>query len=164
MTETTVQDYLPARIWLMKTEPDTFSFNDLEKRPQQSELWDGVRNYQARNLMRDHMKVGDTVLFYHSNANPSGIIGEASIVKAAVPDLSALDKKSEYFDPKATPDNVRWVAVTVGKPVRYKNFIALDELRKNEKLAGMLVTRPGQRLSIMPVSENELKIIRKLSQ
>lgn len=156
--------YLPCHIWLMKTEPDVFSFEDLQNRPLQQEKWDGVRNYQARNFMRDNMKVGDTVLFYHSNAQPSGIVGEAQVVIAASPDLTALDSGSEYFDPKSTPEDVRWCAVTVGRPKPYKNFVSLDVLRHTKGLEDLLLLRRGQRLSILPVREDELKIIRRLGE
>lgn len=162
MTKKTVQDYLPAAAWIMKTEPDVFSFDDLEKRPGKKEKWDGVRNYQARNFMRDHMQVGDVVLFYHSSTDPAGVVGEARIVAAATPDLTALDKKSAYYDEKATKDDVRWCAVTVGEPMRYKKFVSLESMRRTNDLKSMLLLRPGQRLSIQPVSAAELVVIRKL--
>lgn len=160
----TLADYLPATVWLMKTEPDVFSFEDLTKRPGKMEKWDGVRNYQARNFMRDEMKVGHRVLFYHSSTAEPGIVGEAAIVKAAEPDFTALDSKSEYFDEKATRENPRWVAVTVGKPKAFKKFVPLSLLRHEQKLKDMLLLRPGQRLSIQPVSEKEYQHILTLSQ
>lgn len=155
---------IPKRIWLMKTEPDVFSFADLELRPGQKEKWDGVRNYQARNFMRDDMKLGDTVLFYHSNASPPAIVGLAEIVGSAEPDLSALDPKSEYYDPKATKQNPRWVAVTVGKPRAFARPLALGELRSEPALESLLLLRKGQRLSILPVSETEFSVICRMGR
>jgi len=148
----------------MKSEPDVFSFCDLEKRKDQKEQWDGVRNYQARNFMQNEMNVGDTVLFYHSNANPSGIAGLAEIVEEAKPDLTALDPKSEYFDPKATFEMPRWYAVTLGKPKKFPKFISLSEMREHKQLEDMLLLRKGQRLSILPVSLNEYNFILQLAQ
>jgi predicted RNA-binding protein with PUA-like domain len=143
----------------MKTEPDVFSIEDLVKRPGQSEMWDGVRNYQARNFMMNDMKVGDLVLFYHSNAEPSGVAGVAEIVKPAQPDPSAWNSASEYFDPKSTPENPRWYCVTVGKPRPFRRFVALDELKNHAALKDMLVLRKGQRLSIQPVLPSEFEFI-----
>ncbi|MBM3383428.1 MAG: EVE domain-containing protein [Betaproteobacteria bacterium] len=145
--------------WLMKSEPDVFSLHDLVGRPGQRELWDGVRNYQARNFMMNEMKVGDLVLFYHSNAEPSGVAGVAEIIEPARPDPSAWDKKSEYFDPKSTPENPRWYCVTVGKPRPFKSFISLEELRQHAELKDMLVLRKGQRLSIQPVTPAEFECV-----
>lgn len=162
MKQKSVSEYLPANIWLMKTEPDVFSISDLEKRG--TEKWDGVRNYVARNFMRDEMKVGDKVLFYHSNANPSGIVGEAEIVKGAEPDVTALSPKSQYYDPKATKEDPRWVVVTVGKPKRYAHIISLEMLRECDELSDMLVLRKGQRLSILPVSKEEYAVVKRLAQ
>jgi len=148
-----VDSYLPTHYWLMKTEPNAFSFPDLLKCKQ--EFWDGVRNYQARNFMRDHMHLGDKVLFYHSNANPSGIAGICEVVKAASPDATALDPKSKYYDPKSTKDKNRWCAVTVGRPKAISKFLTLNDLRNDPILSKMLVLKRGQRLSIMPVSKQE---------
>jgi len=156
----TVQDYLPTQFWLMKTEPSVFSFDDLEKK--QSEFWDGVRNYQARNLMQQNMQVGHKVLFYHSNATPTGIAGVCGIIAPAAPDVSALNPKSDFYDAKATKENPRWFGVTVGKPVRFKKFVTLEEMRHEPKLKEMLLLRKGQRLSIQPVSKEEFNIILEL--
>lgn len=152
------------RIWLMKTEPDVFSFADLCARPGRRELWDGVRNYQARNFMRDDMRVGDTVVFYHSNAEPSGVAGLASIVGEAVPDPSAWDPSSPYFDALAKPDEPRWLAVTVGNPQPLPAFVSLAALRAEPRLAGMALLRRGQRLSILPVSDDELSLILEMAR
>jgi len=143
----------------MKTEPDVFSIEDLVRRPQQTELWDGVRNYQARNFMMNDMKVGDLILFYHSNAEPSGVAGVAEVVAPAQPDASAWNPKSEYFDPKSSPENPRWYCVTVGRPRPFKKFIALDDLRAHAPLKDMVVLRKGQRLSIQPVQPEEFEYI-----
>ncbi|MEY2988456.1 MAG: hypothetical protein RJB13_1977 [Pseudomonadota bacterium] len=148
--------------WLMKSEPEVFSLQDLCQRPDQQELWDGVRNYQARNFMLNDMKKGDLVLFYHSNATPSGVAGIAEVVKEAQPDPSSWDPRSEYYDPKSTPDNPRWFCVTVGKPRAFKRFITLDDLRARSELSDMLVLRKGQRLSILPVQPNEFDVVVKL--
>jgi predicted RNA-binding protein with PUA-like domain len=156
-------DYLPSRIWLMKSEPDVFSFFDLEQRDGQVEQWDGVRNYQARNFMQKDMQEGDKVLFYHSNATPPGIAGIAEVVEKAKPDLTALNPKSEYYDSKATLDNPRWFAVSIGKPQKLPKFVSLTELRKCHEIKDMLLLRKGQRLSILPVSQAEFNIILQLS-
>ena len=148
------------RYWLMKTEPDVFSLDDLLNRTE--EFWDGVRNYQARNFMRDDMRVGDKVLFYHSNANPSGIAGICEIVKEALPDVSALNAKSEYYDASSTKENIKWFAVTVGKGKPFKRFLSLQELKVQPELKDMLVIKKGQRLSIQPVTKDEWTFICKL--
>ncbi|MCA2960760.1 MAG: EVE domain-containing protein [Silvanigrellales bacterium] len=161
----TVAEYLPCRNWLMKTEPDVFSFDALVALVATGavgERWDGVRNYQARNLMRDEMRVGDRVLFYHSNAEPPGVVGVARVVEAASPDLSALNPASPYFDPKATPENPRWVCVTIGAPTRFPCYVPLERLREEPLLAGMLLVRPGQRLSVLPVDDEEFNVIARL--
>lgn len=147
------QSYLPTNYWIMKSEPGSFSFPDLLERKE--EFWDGVRNYQARNFMRDNMHVGDKVLFYHSNASPSGIAGICEVVKTASPDPTALNPKSKYYDPKSTKENNRWCAVTVGRPKPIKKFLTLNDLRDDPILSKMLVLKRGQRLSVLPVSKQE---------
>jgi predicted RNA-binding protein with PUA-like domain len=146
----------------MKSEPDVFSLQDLVVRPGQRELWDGVRNYQARNFMMNDMAVGDAVLFYHSNADPSGVAGIAEVVESAQADPSSWDPRSEYFDPKSTPAHPRWFCVTVGRPQIFKQFVSLDELRRHDALKNMLVLRQGQRLSIQPVQQDEFEYIVRL--
>lgn len=148
--------------WLMKSEPDVFSLQDLVSRPDQRELWDGVRNYQARNFMMNDMKKGDLVLFYHSNATPSGIAGTAEVVEEAQPDPSSWDPASEYYDLKSTPEKPRWFCVTVGKPKVFRRFVSLDDLRAQRELADMLVLRKGQRLSILPVEPKEFETVVQL--
>ncbi len=147
--------------WLMKSEPDVFSIDDLKSK--KDSLWDGVRNYQARNFMMNNMQLGDTILFYHSNAEPPGIAGLAKVSHLAVPDPSQFDKKSEYYDPKATPEKPRWFGVSVKFVKKFKALIPLDELRHNKDLQNMLVIKKGQRLSIQPVTKSEFDVIQKLA-
>lgn len=147
------------RYWLMKTEPDVFSFDDLKRRPNKTEPWNGVRNYQARNFMRDGMRVGDLVLFYHSNAKPPGVAGLAEIASKAYPDETQWDAKSEYYDSKSTRDNPRWFLVDVRWKADFKRFVSLDELRENPDLEGLLVIKPGQRLSVQPVEKHHFECI-----
>ncbi len=148
--------------WLMKSEPETFSIKDLEQCENKTEFWDGVRNYQARNMMRDEMKLGDMVLFYHSNCTPPGIAGIATVAKEACPDATALDPNSKYFDPKASKDNPRWFAVEVKFVEKFPELIALNELRENPTLKNMKLLAKGNRLSITPVSEKEWHSILKM--
>ena len=157
-----IAEYLPARYWLMKTEPDVFSFDDLLSSPKQITFWEGVRNYQARNFMLNDMCLGDQVLFYHSNAKPSGIVGLAEVVSSAQIDTSAFDLNSQYFDPKSSKESPRWWAVAIGKPRKFETYLSLDTLRSVEELKGMLLLRNGQRLSIQPVAEAEYQVILRL--
>lgn len=144
----------------MKSEPDEFSFDDLIKT--KTVPWFGVRNYQARNMMRDLMKVGDDVLFYHSSCAEPGIAGFAKVASQPYPDPTQFDKKSKYHDPKATPENPRWMLVDVAfaKTARY---ISLTELRTHAALADMVILKRGNRLSITPVTLAEWKAIQKLA-
>lgn len=136
----------------MKSEPDAFSIVDLEA--MERSAWDGVRNYQARNFMRDEMQRGDLVLFYHSNAEPPGVVGLAEIVSdAAYADPTAFDSTSKYFDPSSDPDNPRWMLVDVGFVAKFPRMISLEQLRSDRSLASMLVCQRGQRLSIQPVDK-----------
>jgi predicted RNA-binding protein with PUA-like domain len=146
--------------WLMKSEPDEFSIDDLAAAPKQTTPWFGVRNYQARNYMRDHMKVGDGVLFYHSSCEVPGIAGVAKVASAAHPDLSQFDRKSEYYDPKAKRDAPRWMLVDV-KLAKKTRVMPLDEMRGYRELARMVVLKRGNRLSITPVTDDEWKFILK---
>lgn len=145
--------------WLFKSEPVTFSIDHLQQSPHQTTYWDGVRNYQARNMLRDDIKVGDLAFFYHSNCTPPGIVGIMKIVKAGYPDLTSLDKKSHHYDPKSTSDNPRWYGVDVQFVKKFKRVITLDELKTHPQLGNMKVTRPGNRLSITPVTEEEYKFV-----
>ncbi len=150
------------RYWLMKSEPDEFSIDDLAAAQKQTTNWFGVRNYQARNFMRDDMKVGDRVLFYHSSCPQPGVYGIAEVARAAYPDPTQFDPKSDYYDPKSTRANPRWVHVDV-KLVRKTRPILLDELREHKGLADMVVLRRGNRLSITPVQPAEWKLIMTLA-
>jgi len=142
----------------MKSEPDEFSIDDLAKAPKQSTTWFGVRNYQARNFMRDHMKVGDGVLFYHSSCPVPGIAGIAKVASKAYPDASQFDRKSDYYDAKSKRENPRWMNVDV-KLVSKTRLMPLAEMKDYEELAGMRTLRPGNRLSITPVTEAQWNFI-----
>jgi predicted RNA-binding protein with PUA-like domain len=148
--------------WLMKSEPAAFGIDDLERRPDQTEPWDGVRNYQARNLMRDHMKAGDPVFFYHSNCEVPGIVGIARIVREAYPDFTALDPEHKHYDPKSTESEPRWCMVDVRFVRKLKRTIALTELKDRPELDGFALIRRGNRLSVMPVSEAQWEFILSL--
>jgi predicted RNA-binding protein with PUA-like domain len=148
------------RYWLMKSEPDEFSIDDLHAAPDQSVAWYGVRNYQARNFMRDVMRVGDGVLFYHSSCDVPGIAGIARVASGAYPDESQFDRKSEYYDPKSRREEPRWMLVDVALE-RKTRVMPLDEMRSYRELADMVVLKRGNRLSITPVSEREWKLILK---
>lgn len=146
----------------MKSEPDVFSFDDLKKRPKKTEPWNGVRNYQARNFMRDEMKLGDLVLFYHSSCEVPGVAGIAKVNSLPYPDETQFDKKSEYYDPKATRENPRWFLVDVTFSKDLKKFVSLEEMKKHKELAGMRLLQKGNRLSILPVASKEFEFIEKL--
>ncbi len=148
--------------WLMKSEPDVFGIDDLASRPQQTEHWDGVRNYQARNMLRDQMQVGDQVFFYHSNCKEPGIVGIAKIVRAGYPDHTAFDPDSKYYDPKSDPDNPRWYMVDVHFVRKLKRTITLEELKQQPALEEMPLVRRGNRLSVMPVSAEHWRMILEL--
>ena len=138
----------------MKSEPDAFSLDDLRARPGQAELWDGVRNYQARNFMRDEMKRGDGVLFYHSNCAEPGVVGLARIASdTAAVDPSQFDPKSAYHDPKSTPENPRWVAATVQFVAALPHPVSLQAIKEDPELSQMRVAQRGMRLSIQPVEK-----------
>ncbi len=147
--------------WLMKTEPDVFSIDHLKSKKTSS--WDGVRNYQARNFMRDEMKKDDLVLIYHSSCATPGVAGVATVSKESHPDLSALDKKSEYFDPKATKEEPRWYMVEVKFKAKFDRVISLKELKEQSALKDMTILKKGNRLSITPVSPKEFDYILDLA-
>ncbi len=151
------------RYWLMKSEPSVFGIDDLAKRPKKTEPWNGVRNYQARNFMRDDMKRGDLVFFYHSSCPQPGIAGVMKISRNAYPDETQFDAKGEYFDPKATRDNPRWVNVDVTL-VRKTPLIGIQELRSHPELASMQILKRGNRLSITPVTADEWEFIASLTE
>ncbi len=148
--------------WLMKSEPDCFSIDDLKKN--KVERWDGVRNYQVRNMMRDQMKKGDKALFYHSSAgDETGVVGEMEIIKEAYPDSTQFDPKSDHPDPKSKPENPTWLAVDVKFVRKFKTPIYLKELKLDPTFLGMVVTQKGSRLSVTPVSKKHFENILKMS-
>jgi predicted RNA-binding protein with PUA-like domain len=147
--------------WLMKSEPAEVSIDDLAKRPKKTVPWFGVRNYLARNYMRDQMKVGDGVLFYHSSCPEPGIAGLAEVASAAYPDETQFDPKGKYFDPKSTRENPRWMNVDV-KLVKKTALLPLAQMRETPSLASMIVLQRGNRLSITPVTDAEWKAVVKL--
>jgi predicted RNA-binding protein with PUA-like domain len=136
----------------MKSEPDVYSYAHLEAAPKQTTLWDGVRNYQARNMMRDEMKVGDLILYYHSNTKPPGVVGVARVVKEGYPDPTQFDPKDSHFDPKSQEANPRWFVVDIQAVAALKSHVSLDDIKANGKLADMAVVQRGQRLSVQPVA------------
>ena len=152
---------MAKRFWLMKSEPNTYSIDDLERDGRTH--WDGVRNYQARNFMRDDMRVGDEVLFYHSNANPPGVAGLARVVRTGYPDHTARDPKSKYFDPKASDADPRWYMVDIEFVAKFDEFVPLATLRETPGLEEMLVTKKS-RLSVQPVAEKEFEIVKRLGR
>lgn len=143
--------------WLMKSEPDVYSIDDLAR--DGKTMWDGVRNYQARNFMRDQMQAGDLVFFYHSNAEPSGIAGIAKVVGKPYPDPTAFDKKDIHFDPKSKKEAPTWYLVDVAFVKKLKRLLALDEIKKIKGLEGMLLLQKGSRLSVQPVSQAHWDIL-----
>ena len=149
------------RYWLMKSEPDVYSIDDLER--DGSTYWDGVRNYQARNLMRDEMKLGDGVLYYHSNSKPPGIAGLAKVSRESYPDPTQFDEKSKYYDAKSSRDDPRWFLVDIEYHSTFPEPLSLPFLREQEDLEGMALLRKGQRLSVQPVSASEWRTVCKLA-
>ena len=144
------------RYWLMKTEPSTFSIGDLKSRPDQTDAWNGVRNYQARNMMRDEMKRGDRVFIYHSSCAEPGIVGIARIVREAYPDPSAFDPRHAYYDPKSKPDAPRWLMVDVKFERKFRRTLSLTELKERaDALDDFVLLRRGNRLSVMPVTQTQ---------
>ncbi len=146
--------------WLMKSEPEDYSIDDLKR--DKREPWDGIRNYQARNFMRDEMTKGDEVFFYHSNCKEPGIVGIMTVASAAYPDPTQFDKRSKHYDPRSDPDNPRWLLVDVKYRRKLKRNISLTELKAQKSLEGMILTRKGNRLSIMPVSRQHWNRILKM--
>lgn len=152
-----------ASHWLFKSEPDAFSIDDLRAMKGKRDHWDGIRNYQARNLMRDKMKKGDLGFFYHSSCKVPGVVGVVQVVKEAYPDHTAWDPESPYYDAKSSADNPRWLMVDVKFVKKYKAVITLQQLRQTAGLEDMVLLQKGSRLSIQPVSEAQWAIIEKLS-
>jgi predicted RNA-binding protein with PUA-like domain len=148
--------------WLMKSEPSSFSIDDLGKAPAKTTHWDGVRNYMARNFMRQ-MRVGDRVLFYHSSADPPAIVGIARVVREAYPDHTSFDPKDRHFDPRSTPAKPYWYMVDIKLEKKFKSALALPALRQVKKLIGMELLRKGSRLSVQPVRPAEWDVIMTLA-
>lgn len=150
--------------WLLKSEKDVFSIEDLEKAPQKTTSWDGVRNYQARNYMRDSMKKGDLVFYYHSNSEPSAIAGIAEVVKEGFPDSTAFDPEDSHFDPKSKRDAPTWYMVAIKHVETFEKPLSLEMLKNIEGLENMMLLQKGSRLSVQPVSESEWNVVVKLSK
>ncbi len=151
------------KYWLLKSEPDVFSLEDLKNCPNQTEPWDGIRNYQARNLMRDEMKVGDQAFFYHSRQAEPAIVGTVKVVREAYPDHTSWDPTSKYFDEKSSPENPRWLMVDVQFESEFSRPVTLKELRSIPELKEMFLLRKGMRLSVQPVTEEEFQLILALA-
>ncbi len=152
---------MPRRYWLLKSEPDVFSFGDLRAAPRRTTGWDGVRNFEARNLLRDRLRKGDGVLFYHSNADPPGIAGTAEVVREGYPDPTQFDPKSAHYDPAAKPENPRWFQVDVKYAKAFPAAVTLEQIRKAPLLKRMALLRRG-RLSVQPVTGAEWKLLLKM--
>lgn len=146
--------------WLIKSEPSAYSIDDLAREGHTA--WSGVRNYQARNFMRDSMKVGDVCLFYHSSTIPPGIVGIARVSKNSYPDFTAFDKKNPHFDPKSKKENPTWYMVDVGFVEKFTKMVTLDELKAEPRLVGMRVVARGSRLSVQPVSKKDFDLILRI--
>lgn len=155
---------MTRRYWLFKSEPDVYSWDDLVQDRNRTTLWDGVRNHQAKNLLRDEMKVGDGVLFYHSNANPQEIAGIATIVREGYPDPSQFDRESPYHDPKATPEAPRWYSVDIRADRAFQHRVTRPELKARDDLEGLMLLKKGARLSVQPVAPEHWKIITRLGK
>lgn len=147
------------RYWLVKSEAGCFSWDDLWKSPRRTTFWDGVRNYQARNMLRDQFRKGDLVFFYHSSADPTAIVGVCEVVREGYPDHTAFDASEQHFDPKSDPDKPTWYMVDLRATERFARPLTLAELRQIPGLEGMELLRRGSRLSVQPVSEKEWKIV-----
>lgn len=152
---------MPKRYWLMKSEEDVYSIHDLEK--EGTTHWEGVRNYEARNIMRDEMQVGDGVLFYHSNANPPGVAGLARVARTGYPDHFAFDEKSRYHDPRSDPENPRWFMVDVEFVEAFPEIVSLEEIKGTTELEEMTLVKRA-RLSVQPVEKAEFDLVKKMGR
>jgi predicted RNA-binding protein with PUA-like domain len=153
---------MARRYWLMKSSPDTYSIRDLERDGRTH--WDGVRNYTARNSMREDMRVGDLVLFHHSNADPPGVAGIARVCREAYPDSTAFDRRSKGYDPKSSEDRPRWVMVDVEFVERFENVVSMDTMRATRGLEEFPLLRRGQRLSVLRITRRQFEIVRRLGR
>uniref|UniRef100_A0A7S0TDJ2 Thymocyte nuclear protein 1 n=1 Tax=Elphidium margaritaceum TaxID=933848 RepID=A0A7S0TDJ2_9EUKA len=152
------------KYWLMKSEPDAFSIDDLKAKGSNSEHWDGIRNYQVRNMIRDEIQCGDEALFYHSNCKPPGVVGSMVVCRECYADHTAFDKTEKYYDPKSDPNNPRWFMFDVRFQNKFNRFISLNELKQAKELQTMRILQRGNRLSITPITKNEYEIICKMGQ
>ena len=155
---------MAQQFWLFKSEPDVFSLADLQSSPKKTTCWDGVRNYQARNLLRDAMHPGDGVLFYHSRVEPMVVAGTARVVRGGYPDPSQFNAKSRYFDLDANPETPRWFAVDIQYESTFPHPVTRDDLREVPELADMMLLKRGSRLSVQPVSPLQWKVICRLGK
>ena len=152
------------RYWLVKSEPDCFSWDDLMQAPGRTTCWDGVRNYQARNFMRDGMKKGDLVLFYHSSAEPNAVLGVAEVVREAYPDHTQFDPKEDHFDPKSDAASPTWIMVDLKAKEAFRRPVTLAELKKDPRLEGMELLKRGSRLSVQAVSPEHWAVVCELGR
>jgi len=152
------------KYWLMKSEPSAFSIDDLIACENSTDNWDGIRNYQARNFMRDTMEIGDKVLFYHSNCDEVGVVGLAEVASEAYPDFTAFDESCKYYDPKSDPDKPRWVMVDIKFVEKFDRTVTLKEIKQIDELSNMKLVQRGMRLSIQPVEEFEYDFIINLAK
>jgi len=148
--------------WLMKSEPSEYSIDDLVK--DKSTFWDGVRNYQARNLLRDEIQIGDQVLFYHSNADPMAIVGTATVIRNGYPDHTQFDSSDKHYDEKSDPENPRWFMVDIEFRRKFKEPVTRDMLREHRITADMMLLAKGSRLSVQPVTEEEWKAVHAIAR
>ena len=153
---------MPRRYWLLKTEPSVFSFDDLLRAGTTG--WDGIRNYQARNFLRDQMKKGDALLIYHSSAEPTAVVGTAEVVREGHPDPTQFDRKDDHYDPESRPEDPRWFQVEVRAVAKLPHPVTLERIKRTPALAGMNLLRRGNRLSVQPVEDAEFRAIVKLGQ
>lgn len=153
---------MAKKYWLVKSEPSVFSIDDLANSKKQTTYWDGVRNYQARNFLRDEMKKGDGVLFYHSNTEPNAVVGTCEIVKKGYPDHTQFDPDSKHYFPSSKPDNPAWYMVDIKLVKKFKNQVTLESIKSNPKLSNMRLVQRGNRLSVMPVAKSEWDEIVKM--
>jgi predicted RNA-binding protein with PUA-like domain len=155
---------MPRHYWLMKSDPDTFGLRHLKKSPGRTTCWDGVRNYQARNLLRDEIRLGDGVLFYHSRVQPPAVVALARVVRAGYPDPTQFDRRSRYHDPAAERSDPRWYAVDIRLDSELQRPVTLPEMRATAGLEEMVLLRKGSRLSVQPVTAGEWKIVLRLAE
>jgi predicted RNA-binding protein with PUA-like domain len=152
------------KYWLIKSEPEVFSIDDLAKAKNQTTFWDGVRNYQARNFMRDEMKIGDQVIFYHSNSEPPGAAGICEVVKEGYPDFTAFDPDDLHYDPKSKKDSPTWIMIDVKFIKKLNKFVPISQIRKNKKLQKIQLLQSGNRLSVMPLTKAEFDELMKMGK